>query len=91
VTRNEALDLQNAIDDILLGAGTEPDDVRLAMGAINWGDLGCTEIELRRSLLHDFPETIVALIEEASPDAIGLRDYVRMKLGRDDVQIETEW
>jgi hypothetical protein len=32
----------------------------------------------------------VATIEEASPDAAGLRAYVQDKLGRDDVKIETE-
>ena len=59
------------------------------MGAINWGDLLCTDIELRRSLIGK-GETIVATIEEASPDAAGLRAYVQDKLGRDDVKIETE-
>jgi hypothetical protein len=89
--RADALRLQTAIDDILDAASAEPDDVRSAMGAVNWGDLGCTEIEGRRSFLHDVPEVIVAIIEEASPSATGLRDYVQGKLGRADVFIETEW
>jgi hypothetical protein len=88
--RDEALRLQININDILRGAKAEPDDVRNAMGAINWGDLLCTDIELRRSLIGK-GETIVATIEEASPDAAGLRAYVQAKLGRDDVKIETEW
>ena len=90
LTRDEALRLQITINDILRGAKAEPDDVRIAMGAINWGDLLCTDIELRRSLIGK-GETIVATIEEASPDAAGLRAYVQDKLGRDDVEIETEW
>jgi hypothetical protein len=90
LTRDEALRLQININDILRGAKAEPDDVRNAMGAINWGDLLCTDIELRRSLIGK-GETIVATIEEASPDAAGLRAYVQAKLGRDDVKIETEW
>ena len=94
MTRADALKLQTAIDDILDEAATEPDDVRSAMGAVNWGELACSQIELRRSLIHDGPsgaEIIVAIIEEAAPDATGLRDYVQLKLGRADVFIETEW
>ena len=81
MTRAEAVSLQAEINAILDQAATEPNEARIAMGAVNWGDLGCTDIELRQSLLFD-EDTIVVRIEEASPDAIGLRDYVQAKLGR---------
>ena len=69
-----ALVLQAEINAILAAAATEPDDARNAMGAVNWGDLGCVEIEMRRSLLRsDEPSWVVAIVEEESPDAAGLK------------------
>lgn len=91
MTHDDALRLQSAIDAILTKAATEPGAARHAMGAINWGDLGCTEIEERRSLLHPGDPWVVAIIEEASPDAVGLKKYVGDRLDRPDIVIETEW
>jgi hypothetical protein len=91
MSHDEALTLQAAIDTILAAAAHEPGHVRSAMGAINWGDLRCVDLEERRSLLHPGEPQIVAIIEEASPDAIGLHAYIHARLCRDDVTIETEW
>jgi hypothetical protein len=91
MTHDEALALQAKINTILEAARHEPKDKRTSMGAINWGDLRCVEIEERRSLLLPGDRWIVALIEEASPEALGLHRYVRMRLGRADVRIETAW
>jgi len=84
--------LQSRINAILDQPAAEPDDVRVRLGAIHWGDLGCTGVEVRALLLiRDDQPQIVATIEKASPDATGLHDYVRVKLGRFDIVIETEW
>ena len=94
MTRTEALALQSRIDAILDQAAAEPDDVRVRLGAINWGDLGGVGIDRCVSLIDpgDDKPWIVARIEEASPDAAGLRTYVHDKLGRTEaVVIVTEW
>jgi hypothetical protein len=92
MTSDEALTLQSRIDTILDQAKAEPDDVRVRMGAINWGDLGCVGIDLCLSVLNPGEQWHVARIEEAGPDAAGLKTYVRDKLGRPaGIVIETEW
>ena len=88
----KALVLQAEINAILDAAENEPGDVRQAMGAINWGDLGCTEIEERFSLLRPGEFCIVAIVEEASPDATGLKAYILERLpSYPNLAIETEW
>lgn len=65
--------------------------------AVNWADLGCSEV-LEESCIWteaDKYETIVAIIEEASPDAGYFISEV-MKRFNDkypgiDIEIRTEW
>lgn len=92
MTREEAKTLQAIVDEALDEA--HANEGQAEMGAINWGDLSCTDVEERRSLLHDDAPTIVVIIEEASPEATGLRGFVGERLearGYHDVWIETEW
>jgi len=51
--------------------------------SINWGDLGCTYVE----------QEIVVTIEEASPTASGLREFIwkRLKEAEYDCEVITEW
>jgi len=93
MTRAEAEKLQAAVNLILKQARQLPDHERVAMGAINWGDLNCTDVEERKSLLTDSCFQAV-IIEEASPDAEGLRKFVGERLdvrGYRNVYVETEW
>ena len=61
-------------------------------GAINWGDLGCTEAA--RVETDDGHVYLRVEIEEASSASIALIGYVTEKLalaGWPDVQVVTEW
>ena len=61
--------------------------------AINWGDLSCTDVEIRTSLLSE-SELLTVIIEEAAPDAVPLHKFVSEKLesyGYKGVYVVTEW
>jgi hypothetical protein len=91
---DEASKLQNAVNEALILARWLPKDERERMGAINWGDLSCRDVEERRSLLHEGNSYVAVLIEEAHPDAVGLHKFVAdrlAQLGWRDVHVETEW
>lgn len=65
------------------------------LGAINWGDLGCTDVQECRSV-HDNYATVTVTIEEASPDGNNeLREYMYEKLMTKfpgiAFEINTEW
>jgi hypothetical protein len=91
MTRDEAKRLRKTVNEAL-DAADKLDD-KYSMGAINWGDLECTDVEERASLLHG--GTLIAVtIEEASPDATSLQAYVGGYLavhGWKDVLVVTEW
>lgn len=78
------------VDTILRTA--KPEDIK---GAINWGDLHCTDVQLVTSV--DDASYINIIIEEASPDGNDeLKEYVLKKVsefypGLLDVYVETEW
>jgi hypothetical protein len=61
-------------------------------GAINWADLGCTEA---RSWTNHHGETGYSLIiEEASPDAYELAQFIQAELdkaGFKIIEIQLEW
>ena len=61
-------------------------------GAINWADLACTSA---RYVVQDTGEILLSvIIEEASPDAWDLQNYVDNKLiarGWNNVEVMTEW
>ena len=62
------------------------------LGAVNWGDIGVTDIQYRLSMIHDEKPHIVVLIEEASPEC-ELPAYIYSRLnGRfPNVYYECEW
>lgn len=52
--------------------------------AVNWAAVRCSEVEIK----------VVVAIDEASPDALCLREFVKRKLadrGFEDVEVITEW
>ena len=56
-------------------------------GPVNWGDLKCFDVEQRGKVF-------IAKVDEASPDAHGLREYLERWLriwGWEEVIVETEW
>jgi len=86
MTKDEALDLQRVVDEILERAFDERHDIG---GAVNWGDLLCTDVSI--SLLDGL---VTVLIEEAAPEAYELKEYVYnelIKAGFRDVSVATEW
>lgn len=93
MTKEEAERLQAAVNEILDEAKLD-DKAHAAMGAVNWGDLRCTDVEERRSALYDHQSPVVVMIEEADPGALGLRNFVSRRLakrGYNDVVVVTEW
>lgn len=92
VSRHEAaVRLQQAADAIL---DAIPATERQRMGAVNWGDLRCREVEVRQSLLRDAGPEIWLTVEEASPHASELHLYLLGKLceqGWPFIGIETDW
>lgn len=61
-------------------------------GAINWGDLGCMDA-LHQENVHGESNYRV-IIQEASPDAYHLQEYVAKTLaerGFINVEVDTEW
>lgn len=93
MTPDEATRLKRVVDEALKEARKRPDDERVRMGAINWGDLWCIDVEERKSLLTD-TVFIAVVIEEASPDAQGLQQFVGDWLdqrGYKQVYVSTEW
>lgn len=93
MTKAEATRLRDVVDEALDAAGKLGNDERYLMGAINWGDLSCCDVEERKSVLHG--STMIAVtIEEASPDAHGLIAFVGKYLdahGYPNVYVVTEW
>jgi len=65
-------------------ANLKPGEVE---GAINWGDLHCTDVEECRSVHYTEPFVRVT-IEEASPDNLKLWEYMGKKLGEKFPDIE---
>jgi hypothetical protein len=63
-------------------------------GAVNWGDLGVSDVEYRMSLMRpDDGPICVVVIEEASPDC-KLAKWLSDRLDRDrfpNTYIECEW
>jgi len=91
--RGYASRLQTLTNDALGKAAKLSNEERLIMGAINWGDLNCCDVEERRSLLSG-NVLVAVIIEKASPSATGLQAYVGQYLeehGHDDVYVSTEW
>lgn len=78
--------IKDAVEEILECADRSGID-----GAINWADLHC--VEAMHCVNHDGYEWDEVLIEEASPDAADLCNYVGkelLKIGLS-VVVKTEW
>lgn len=93
--RRDAEDIQAIVEEALKEAQALPDGERFLMGAINWADLKCTDIEERRSLIYPEREPLIAvLIEEVSPDATNLHKFIGERLdaaGWTNIYVTTEW
>ena len=92
MTKEQAEILRDVVNAILETAFTARHRV-LSMAAVNWGDLGCTDVEERTSLLTG-SKLITVIIEEASPEAAQLIKFVSHALeqhGYKDVYVCTEW
>lgn len=90
----QARRLRDLVNAALAEAGELSCAERSRLGAINWGDLGCVDVEARRSLLRKGGALIAVVIEEASPDAVGLHAFVGDYLeihGHPEVLVETAW
>lgn len=85
--------LQRAVDEALAEAEKLPPDKRYHLGAVNWADLKCSDVERRSSLING--STMVAVvIEEAAPDAVGLQQFVGDWLENHrwpNIYVVTEW
>ena len=61
-------------------------------GAINWGDLGCTDARSWRNYLGETGYSVI--IEECSPDAYELAQFIQTELenaGFEIIEIQLEW
>jgi hypothetical protein len=76
-----AQELRALVDEALAEARKRSGEERDRMGAVNWADLRCVDVEQRTSLIKD-STTIAVTIEEAAPDAIGLQTFVGEYLER---------
>ncbi len=72
----------------------EARDEMLNLGAVNWGDLGVSDVEYRLSMLHpDAGPYCVVIVEEASSDS-SLARWLNNRLDEDrfpNTHIECEW
>jgi len=88
VDRSKAVKLRDETDNVIWSL--KPDDVP---GAINWGDLGCREVQ---EVINDERRWYRVIIEEADPVNRALHDAVLVGLvalgwNIDDLEIETDW
>lgn len=69
-------------------------DSKADMGAVNWGDLGVTDIQYRLSMLQpEYGPFCVVTVEEASPGC-GLSDWLNRELDSKKfpaTYVECEW
>jgi hypothetical protein len=77
--------LQTQVDMILKEAIDENQKPPGIKGAINWGDLRCVDILECRSKTENYSYILVC-IEEASPDAFELTEFVRKRLNEFDFE-----
>lgn len=88
VDRSKTVKLRDETDNVIWSL--KPDDVP---GAINWGDLGCREVQ---EVINDERRWYRVIIEEADPSnpdlhAAVLAGLVAKGWKADDVEIETAW
>jgi len=88
VDRSKTVKLRDETDTVIWSL--KPDDVP---GAINWGDLGCCEVQ---EVVNDMRRWYRVIIEEADPSnpalhAAGLAGLAALGWDTDDLEIETAW
>ena len=86
MTKEEAIALQTAVDEILALAVEKRSEIG---GAVNWADLLCLDVEV--SLLDDI---VTVTVEGAAPEAIELCRFVSEELARrgySGIAVRTEW
>lgn len=76
-------ELRDAVDALIAKAVRLRNDKAQDFGAVNWGDIGVTDIEYRLSMLRpgDGPSCVV-LIEEAAPEC-GLPRWLYDRLDKE--------
>ena len=86
MTKEEAIALQTAVDEILALAVEKRSEIG---GAVNWADLLCLDVEV--SLLDDI---VTVTVEGAAPEAIELCRFASEELARrgySGIAVRTEW
>jgi hypothetical protein len=87
MTKDEAIALMSTVDGILEEAFEKRREIG---GAVNWADLGCTDVAV-----SPISGLVTVTIEEASPG--GAQELCRfvsdelMKAGYQDIYVLTEW
>ena len=86
------INTQELIDEIerLL---KEASKTKSYFGAVNWGDLGVSDVEYRMSMLGSFGPYCVVVIDEASPEC-KLSNWIMEHLDRErfkHVYVECKW
>lgn len=92
-TKADALEIQDAVNAALDAARAMHAYAKTGLGAVNWDEVSCTDVEERRSLLRD-SRLVAVVIEEASPSAAGLQRHIGAVLdahGWELVYVATEW
>jgi hypothetical protein len=86
MTKEEAIALQTAVDEILALAVEKRSEIG---GAVNWADLLCLDVEV--SLLDDI---VTVTVEGAAPEAVELCRFVSEELARrgySGIAVKTAW
>lgn len=88
---SKTLEVQKKVNSLIRSLYKESGDVDLTklkeLGLdkepVNWGNLECTSVRI----------VVIAYIEEASPDAVRLKDWLEDKLAEEgyDVVVVPEW
>jgi len=85
-------EIADAVNSILKEASLYKED--FSMDSINWGDLKCNEVREVSTIYPEEDKSIEIIIDEASPDAYHLCEFVYDKLSERygiEVYVRTEW
>jgi len=84
MTKEEAIALQAAVDEILALAVEKQSQIR---GAVNWGSLLCVDVEVLDGV-------VAVTVEGAAPEAVDLQIFLAGELerrGYGSIRVRTEW
>jgi len=85
-------EIADAVNSILKEASLYKED--FSLDAISWGDLKCNEVRQISTIYPEEDNSIEVIINEASPDAYHLCEFVYDKLAERygvEVYVRTEW